>query len=401
MKETKFRIMHTTGFRLGVAVTLTLALATAAILFAPGRSSAESGASSAQPAPPVVTVAPVESRELAQYAELTGRVEAVESVEVRPRVNGYVQEVRFQSGRMVQKGDVLFVIDPRWHKADADRTAAELQRAESRVATAERTDERAQQLLVSKAVSAEEADQRSLALAEARAALASARAANTSAQLDLEYTEVRAPVPGRVSRALVTTGNFVSGASTLLTTVVSIDPVYVYSDLDEPTWLRLQRLAKSDAGANGADVVEMGLRDEAGFPRRGRIESFDNRLDEMSGSIVLRTLFDNHDGTLIPGLFARLRVPVSQREPTILISERAIGTDQGQKYVLVLDVHNKVQYRAIQLGPAIEGKRVVPEGLKTTEEIVVNGLQRVRPGSLVTPEREVAPGAAQPKSASR
>ena len=346
--------------------------------------------------PPSVTVSPVEQKEIVEWDEFTGRTEPVESVEVRPRVSGYIQEVRFQSGQLVKKGDVLFTIDPRWHQADFDRRQAEAERARVQLENARREADRTTQLLANKAISTEEADARVARFQEAKAALLAAEAARDSVRLDLEYTQVRAPIDGRVSRALLTEGNYVSGVSgttTLLTTIVSVNPVYVYADVDEDTLLKFNALAhakKLETNGDGKIPVELQLADEQNFPHRGHIESFDNRLDANTGSILLRAVFPNDDGRIVPGLFARIRVPLSERHPALLVSERAIGTDQAQKYVLTLTGTNTVAYQSVKLGPVVDGKRIVRSGLEAGQQIVVNGLQRVRPGMPVTPQEELA-----------
>ena len=349
-----------------------------------------------KPTPPTVTVAPVEKKEIVEWDEFTGRIEPVESVEVRPRVSGYIQEVRFQSGQLVKKGEVLFVIDPRWHQTTFDQRQAEFEQAKVRLDNARREAERTTQLLANKAISVEESDARQSRYQEAKAALLATQAALDSAKLDLEHTQVRAPIDGRVSRALLTEGNYVSGVAggaTVLTTLVSVDPVYVYADIDENSLLRFNALAnakKLDTDGNGKIPVELQLADEPDFVHRGYIESFNNRLDPNTGSILLRAVFPNSDGRVVPGLFARIRVPLSERHPALLVEERAIGTDQAQKFVLTLTATNTVAYQSVKLGPAIEGKRVVRCGLHGNEEIVVNGLQRVRPGMPVAPQQEVA-----------
>jgi len=346
--------------------------------------------------PPAVTVAPVERKELVEWDEFTGRTEAIENVEVRPRVSGHIQEVRFESGKLVKKGDVLFVIDPRWHKAEFDRREADYEQAKVHLENAERESNRTGQLLANRAISTEEAEARVARFKEAKAALLSAQAARDTAKLDLDYTEICAPVDGRVSRALVTTGNYVSGipgASSVLTTIVSVDPMYVYADIDENSLLKFNALLvgqKLEGSSDGKIPVELQLADEEGFPHRGHIESFDNRLDRNTGSILLRAVFENKDERIVPGLFARIRVPLSARHPALLVEERAIGTDQGQKYVMSLTSSNTVEYRAVKLGPEVNGKRIVREGVGPDEQIVVNGLQRVRPGMPVSPQTEVA-----------
>ena len=377
-------ILRLTGWTLATAALISLATGCS-------RSLAQQ-----KPEPPAVTVAPVEQREIVEWDEFTGRTEPVESVEVRPRVSGYIQEVRFESGQMVKKGDVLFVIDPRWHKAEFDRLQAESERARVQLENAKREADRTTQLLANKAISTEEADARVARFQQAKASLLAAEAARDSAKLDLEYTQVRAPIDGRISRALLTEGNYingVAGAATLLTTLVSVDPVYANVDVDEDTLLKFNALARAkrlETDGNGQIPVELQLADEKEFPHLGHIESFDNRVDPNTGSILLRAVFPNNDGRIVPGLFARIRVPLSERHPALLVEERAVGTDQAQKYVLTLTPTNTVAYQSVKLGPAIDGKRVVRDGLNAGDKIVVNGLQRVRPGMPVTPQSAVA-----------
>ncbi len=323
-------------------------------------------------------MAPVEQKEIVEWSEFTGRTEPVESVEIRPRTSGYIQEVRFQSGQLVKKGDVLFVIDPRWNQATFDQRQAEFEQAKSE---SDRTD----LLLKNNAISVEDAGAR-------KARYESAQAALDTARLDLEYTEVRSPIDGRVSRALLTVGNYVSGAASsasLMTTVVSVNPVYVYASVDEDALLKFNRLVDAkqlETTDVGKIPVELELADELDFPHRGTIESFDNRLDPDTGSILLRAVFQNDDGRIVPGLFARIRIPLSEKHQAMLVDERAIGTDQANKFVLTLTPTNTVAYQPVTLGPLVEGKRIIRSGLVVGQQIVVNGLERVRPGSPVTPE---------------
>jgi RND family efflux transporter MFP subunit len=286
---------------------------------------------------------------------------------------------------LVKKGDVLFVIDPRQYQATFDQRQAEYDQAKSE-------NDRTAKLLANNAISAEDAGARKSRADVAKAALDSAR-------LDLEFTEVRAPIDGRVSRALLTEGNYVSGtagSASLLTTVVSVNPVYVYADIDEDTLLNFNHLVESKklgVTDGGKIPVELQLADESNFPHKGYIESFDNRLDPNTGSILLRAVFPNDDYRIVPGLFARIQIPLSELHPVLLVDERAIGTDQANKFVLTLTATNTVQYQAVELGPLVDGKRIVRSGLTAGEKIVVNGLSHVRPGMPVTPQDEVAHGA--------
>lgn len=347
------------------------------------------------PPAPKVTVAAVEQQLVTDYEEITGRVDAVETVELRARVSGHVDAVRFHAGQLVRKGDVLFTIDPRWYRAQFDLASAQARQARAKAEIADREAKRADELLAASAISHEEAEARTSRGLEARAALASAEAALVSAQLDWENTTVRSPIDGRISRAWVTPGNLISGApgnATLLATIVSQGEVFVYADIDETTLLKFNRLFRQDriAAPQGSIPVEMQLADEDGYPRRGYIESTDNRLNPATGSLTLRLVFSNPDGALVPGLFARVRVPISAPRPSLLISERAIGTDQSQKFVLAVNQENTAVYRTVKLGGSVQDKRVIRDGLQPGDRVIVNGLQRVRPGMKVDPETAVA-----------
>jgi RND family efflux transporter MFP subunit len=377
----RFAHRHRSAF---VASGVLLAAVGALFLLPPSQLQAEQPVAQAAPPLPKVTVAPVEAQLVTEYEELTGRIDALETVELRARVSGHIEEVHFQAGQLVRKGDVLFTIDPRWYQAQFDLAAA-------RADMAEREAKRAAALVAVSAISNEEAESRQARAAEARAALATAR-------LDLEHTQVRAPIDGRVSRAFVTGGNLVSGApggASLLTTIVTVNDAYVYADLDETTFLKFNRLLRENriTTQDGRIAVELQLADEAGFPRRGYIESTDNRVNPETGSLTLRMIFPNEDRALVPGLFARVRVPISAPQSTLLISERAIGTDQSQKFVLTVGADNTVAYRTVQLGGTIDGKRVVRDGIRAGDRIIVNGLQHVRPGMQVSADVAVAANA--------
>lgn len=346
-----------------------------------------------KPPAPVVTVTPVQQRDVVEWEEFTGRTVAVDNVEVRPRVSGHIETVKFQSGQLVKKGDPLFQIDPRWHRAEFNRRAAEYESAKVRLANAEREAKRSKSLLENKAISTEESDQRQARFDEAKAMLLAAEAARDSAKLDLEYTTIRSPIDGRVSRELVTVGNYISGIAgnaTLLTTIVSVDPIYVYADVDENSLLKLNALKKAgklSSDSNGKLPVDMQLGNEQEFPHSGFVESFDNKLDPQSGSILLRAEFPNAKGDIVPGLFARLRLPLGEKKPAVLIEESAIGTDQAQRFVLTLTTSNTVAYRPVKLGPVVDQKRVVREGLQSGEQVVQNlVMARVRPGMEIQPQ---------------
>jgi RND family efflux transporter MFP subunit len=346
----------------------------------------------AEVAPPLpqVTVAPVEQETVTDHRELLGRVDARETVEIRPRVSGHIDEVLMKAGQIVEKGEVLFRIDPRWYQAQADLAEAAVERAKVRVGIAESEAKRTAGLVSARAVSVEESETRNSRLAEARTELQSAEAALATARLDLEHTVVRAPIRGKVSREMVTAGNLVSGnpgGATLLTTIVSTGDVYVYADVDETTSLTFDRLRREGniAGEDGKVTVEMQVGDEEGFPHRGYIESADNRVDPATGTLVYRMVFPNADEKLVPGLFARVRLPVSSPAPALMVSERAIGTNQSQKFVLTVTPDNTVAYRTVKLGPVLNGKRVIREGIRNGERVIVNGLQRVTAGMIVDP----------------
>jgi len=371
--------------RLTGALALVAVLATAGGGYLALRPSAHAAPEAPAPAPATpVTVAPVEVKLLAESEEITGHVDATETVELRARVSGHIERVHFQAGQIVKAGDVLFTIDPRWYQAEYDLDAA-------RAEVAAHEAKRAEQLLAVAAISTEEAEARRARAAEAEAAL-------TTARLDLEHTQVRAPITGRIARAYVTAGNLVSGSpsnATLLTTIVTVGDAYVYADMDESTFLKFNRLSHGNAGGTGGRVpVDLELEDETGFPRHGYIESSDNRVNPETGSLTLRMLFPNPDGALVPGLFARVRVPVGAPAPTLLVSERAVETDQGQKFVLVVGSDHVASYRTVTLGGTVEGKRVVKDGLHAGDQVIVNGLQRVRPGMVVDPGTAVAATAA-------
>lgn len=390
--------MERKTLRVGAAILLV------GILFTAGcrKGGAAAGHGGAQMPPPAVTVIPVVAQEIIEWDEFTGRTAAMENVEVRPRVSGHIEAVKFQSGQLVKKGDVLFQIDPRWHQAEFAKREADHEQARVKMVNAEREAGRTAALLANKAISAEEGDQRQARYAEAKAALLATEAAKDLAKLDLDHATIRSPIDGRVSRELVTVGNYVSGLAgnaTLLTTIVSVNPIHVYADVDENSLLKFNALQRSGKlnSADGRVSVELQLANEETFQHRGYIESFDNKLDPMSGAIVLRAVFPNPDGNIVPGLFARIRLPASEKRPAVLIEESAIGTDQAQKFVLTVTSSNTVAYRPIKLGTLVNGKRLVREGLQAGDQVVQNlVMARVRPGMPIQPQVAGTNGSAKP-----
>ena len=342
-----------------------------------GCSTGEAGRAPQAPPAPQVTTAVVAAQDLNDWADFTGRLEAVENVAVRPRVGGYVESVRFAEGARVAQGDLLFQIDPRPFKAEVERLSAERDRAVAELALARSYADRAERLLAQNATSREEYEQLAAYASVAQAKLAAARAALEAAQLNLSFTRVTAPIAGRVSRAVVTAGNLVDG-STLLTTVVSDSPVYAYFDVDEQTYLDHLH------GGAGSDVVYVGLINEQGYPHRARLNFVDNQIDPSHGTIRARAVLDNADGAFTPGLFARMKLVSAKRFHAALVDDRAIGTDLGRKFVFVVDAQNVVSYRPVETGRSLEGLRVIKSGLESGDVVIVNGLQRVRPGVTVS-----------------
>ena len=362
-----------------------LAAALALVLAACGRSQA-TGKPSAPPAPEV-TVAGVIAKPLRDWEEFSGRLQAVDSVEIRPRVSGFIDSIQFTEGARVQKGQLLFRIDPRPFQAEVNRLGAEVRRTRSQSALAASNHDRGKRLVAQHMISQQDFDQLATTASTTSDDIGAAVAALETARLNLEFTEVRSPISGRVSRALITAGNLVSNTS-ILTTVVSDDPVYAYFDADEQTYLKFAgNAAPADGPRVGQDSVFMGLIDEEGYPHTGRLDFVDNQVDPQSGTIRGRAVFDNKDGRFTPGLFARIKLVGGQVKDTVLIDERAVGTDLGKKFVLALKPDNTLEYRPVTLGASVDGLRVVNTGLAANDVIVINGLQHVKPGIAVTPTK--------------
>ena len=338
-----------------------------------------------------VAVAVVEQKEVNTWDEFSGRLEAVERVDVRSRVAGQVKSVHFVEGALVKRDDLLVTIDPEPYAAEADRAQAQVVAAQARLNYARSEHQRAKRLWEESAIARRELDERVNAEQEADANLRAAQAGLTSAKLNLSYTQVRAPVAGRVGRLEVTVGNLVAAGpgAPVLTTLVSVNPIYASFDADENVVVRaLQDLPKAGDRAGLALIpVQAGTAESEGTPLNGKLQLVDNQVNVKSGTVRVRAIFDNKDGALTPGQFVKVRMGRARTEHALLVSERAVGTDQSKKFVMVVGADNKTAYREVVLGPSVDGLRVVNAGLQPGEQIVVNGLQRVRPGSLVAPQQ--------------
>ncbi|MFO7339406.1 MAG: efflux RND transporter periplasmic adaptor subunit [Lysobacteraceae bacterium] len=350
------------------------------------------------PPPPEVGVAEVPVRPVSQWDEYSGRIEAVETVELRPRVSGYIEKVNYREGQEVKKGDVLFVIDDRSYRAELARAEAALRRARAQAELARSEAERARRLVEEQAIATETYEQRRAAAEQARAELAAAQAAVDAARLDLEWTRVRAPIDGRAGRALVTAGNLVGAgdAASVLTTLVSLDKVHVHFDADEHSFLRYAELARRGqrpSERDGGLPVQVALAGEEGFPHTGTVDFLDNQVDRGTGTIRVRAVLDNRDRRFTPGLYARVRLPGSGRFDAVLVDDRAVLTDQDRKYVYVVDGEGRAQRRDIRIGRlADNGLRIVEEGLQAGDRVIVSGVQKVFFPGMPVQARPVAMG---------
>ncbi len=338
--------------------------------------------------PPKVTVAQPQMGTVTNWDEYPGHVEAVEMVEIRPRVSGYIDSIHFEDGAEVKAGDLLFVIDPKPYRAALDRLRAERQRAETRVELTRNDLKRVEGLRGTKAISEEEYDTRSKAVREAEAAVAAAKAAEAVTQLDLDYTQVKAPINGRIGRRLVTVGNLVQGGgpapATILATLVSQDPIYCYFDADELAFNRYRQIHNSGSAAKDSPFAcELALVGEESFPHTGRVDFFDNQVNAKTGTIRLRGTFANPSRALIPGMFARVRVPAGPPVQTLLVPAVAISSDQGQKFVLIVNDGGIIEPRPIKTDRQHGALQAVTGGITLQDRVVVNGLMMARPGTKV------------------
>ncbi|QEL24674.1 efflux RND transporter periplasmic adaptor subunit [Bosea sp. F3-2] len=371
------------GLLAGLTASVTLA---AIVAFALSGSRAQ-GDTTPAPAPAVpVSVATVEARDVVPWAEFSGRLEAIERVELRSRVSGVVEAVHFREGNLVKQGDLLVSIDQAPYLADLERAQAQVLAAQARVALSESEHERGQQLIATRNLSQRDLDTRVNALREAQANLRSAEAARRTAQLNLDYTQIRAPISGRIGRLDVTVGNLIAAGGQVLTSLLSVDPIYAAFNADERSVL--DALASLPQGSRALEQIPVRLTtattEAAQFS--GRLHFVDNGIDGASGTVRVRALLDNPDGRLMPGQFVRVQLGQAKAEPQLVINERAVGTDQNKKFVFVVGDDGKAAWREVSLGASHEGLRVVNAGLKPGERIIVNGLQRVRPGAVVAPQ---------------
>lgn len=350
----------------------------------------QTGANAAPQSPPLpgVSVATVINERFTEWDEFTGRLESPERVQLRPRVSGYIEKVAFKEGAIIQAGEPLFYIDDRQFRTEVKRLKADLAEAQSQLKLTELAFNRTQRLTSKNALSKEDYDNRYAEHQQARAHVESVKAALELAELNLSYTQVEAPITGRVSSALITKGNYVAAGQTVLTSLVSTDKVYAYFDADEHTYLKYNQLAREGSRADDREAhnpVFMSLSNETDYPHHGFIDFVDNGINPTTGTIRGRAVFENNEGVFTPGMFARIQLIGSASYQGILIDDKAIGTDLNNKFVLVLDEQNTVQYRPVTLGEKVNGLRIISSGLQPNEKIVVKGLQRVRPGTPVNP----------------
>jgi RND family efflux transporter MFP subunit len=347
------------------------------------------------PPPPTVSMANPVEKKVVEWDEYTGRFDAMDTVEVRARISGVLDEVKFTDGAVVKKGDLLFVIDPRPFQRVLERDRAALQGAKVQAEFALKDLERARPLMANGTISQQLFDQRNQAVKTAEANVLSAEASVKSAELDVEFTQIRAPITGRISRKLISEGNYLTGGSgsgTLLTTIVSTDPIYFYFDISEADFLKYKRLfeqGKRPSSRETANPIEVGLQGDAAFPIKGQMNFVDNRIDTATGSLRERATFQNSNGNLLPGLFARARVIGSAEYKAILLPDAAVATDQSNRFVFTVAEDGTVGTKTVTLGPIIDGLRVIRTGVTPADWVIVNGVQRARKGIKVKPEKTV------------
>ncbi len=357
------------------------------------------GGPGAAPPPAEVVVALPRTGQITDHEDFTGRTVANKTIEIRARVTGYIDKINFieNEGRDVESGSVLFEIDPRLYEAEVARAQANLLQTQTRLKRIELDYDRALKTVASRTITQEQFDQVAGDRAEAKAEVEIMKANLDLARLNLSYTKVTAPISGRVSRRQLDQGNLVRADETVLATIVSMDPMYAYFELDERTLLKLRRAVEDEgmiSTRNENSVpIQMALADEEGYPHEGVVNYFDNQLDAGTGTLQARAVFDNRDRMLAPGMFVRVRLPIGRPYQALLIPEQALGTDQGQKFVYVVDDQNRAQYRRLEVGKLERGERVVLGGITASDRVIVSGLQRVRPGEIVAPRADEKPTA--------
>ncbi|HGE8320930.1 MULTISPECIES: efflux RND transporter periplasmic adaptor subunit [Serratia] len=357
----------------------------------------DSAPSATAPPPPAVPVAEVLMRPVTPFVEFSGSLTAVQRVELRPRVAGYIQAVNVPEGRVIEKGHPLFRIDPRPFQAALDAAAARLQEAEATAMLAQADFARARTLFNQKVIARERFDAATAAMNVSKAQVNAAKAALTAAQLDMTFTRVTAPITGRVGRTLITEGNYVASGVTALTTIVSVTPLHIYFDVDERTYLQSLAAWRDKTATHEIKVMTALIGDKT-YSRPGRVDFIANAAERTTGTVRLRAVIDNPDGRLSPGLFAKIKLETGAPQAKVLIADLSIGTDQSRRYVLVVDKNNQTEYRPVELGPVVDGMRVIERGLQPGERIVVKGL--VRPGMAITPRPSMIDGtpATQPNT---
>lgn len=356
-----------------------------------------------QTAPVPVTVSHPLKKTISDFSDLTGRTTAVETVDVRARVDGYLEKIHFKEGELVKKGDLLFEIDPRPYQAQVNFAKAQVAANEA-LLTKAKADNARNKTLAQKSpgtISQQDLDQFQSAEDQAIANVGTTKATLETNELNLAFTKVLSPIDGRVSRFNQTVGNLIQQDTTLLTTIVSVDPIYVYADVDEQTVLRVREMIREGKATSARDKeihVKLGLANNRGFERDGTINFVDNQMNPKTGTLRIRAVFPNKDQFLTPGMFGRVRIPIGEPHEAMLVSDRAIDTDQGQKIVYVVDKDNKVDSRPVTVGPVDNGLRVIEAGLSETDQVIVNGLQRVRPGVTVDPKLVEMPSSSVPST---
>ena len=376
-------------------IIVLLSLICAAALLAGCQNNPAGANAPAAPPPPLVTVATPVTKDVVHYAEFSGTTDAVESVTIRARVEGYLEKVLFTEGAMVEEGDLLYTIDPKPYQARLDEAQAELAMRQAELRLAQATKVRKENALRDGAVSEVEVIDARAQLGKAEAGILAAEATVRTARLNLSYTKVTAPISGRISRSMVDVGNLVgAGERTELTTIVKEDPIHAYFTVSERDWVRYQTGRADRASAQHSDMtVQMGLSGRKDFPYTGKLDFVDNRVDAATGTIQVRAVFDNPDHRIVPGLFARIRIPVGETSDALLVPDSAIGRDQQGRFLLVANPENVTEYRPVTAGELVEGLRVIQTGLTGDERVIVNGIQKARPGAPVTPTE---PQPAQP-----